>query len=644
MFSFTKRGSKQSEHPPEAELGLRTIQRILSRNKKIFLQYNNFRKRLFQELAPKDSQLILCWLPWLLSVNHPRCPGYIPDLDYPFRIVNRDDPDMAVLEAGLTKCINLADNNIPDTSHGSGLPIEGLYTIGSIGSVSQNTDSDCDIWICVDADRFDQQAWARLEQKVNLIKDWLDQRLQLPVYFFISDIAAIRACSFGALDQESSGSTQQKVLKEEFYRTCLVIAGKIPIWWLCYHPSTAIDYQRAVEATEAEDFWEYDLIDLGDIDHIAGQEYFGAVLWQFHKSLKAPLKSIIKMSLLQVLFEAPEEGLLCHQFRRRVFSVQEGDAYPDFSVFAMMHLLQNRQMAKDQWRDFLVECFYLRCRLNPYDRMQKLKNKLAHEFLKNCAITREQQALLREADTWNVEQQIELGDKLFDMLLSLYRDFAAKHAGILSESDQRELTVLGRKISSHYLKKKYKVPVLQKPTGRLNVGKLVLMLDTDGWRTFSRSHVSSPLHPNRNLVFNMAFMVWNGLFDTYPVHMRPNPSHITAQEITNLGKRIGQFIGTYETLDIPHSRYLQAEQVIKLLLVIGATNSPWYRRRVELNVIYLNGWGELFCRQFPSMETYEAFVADVRESNAAVESSTYMLRSTTAFEKIIERAKRRLAP
>ena len=61
--------------------------------------------------------------------------------------------------------------------------------------------------------------------------------------------------------------------------------------------------------------------------------------------------------------------------------------------------------------------------------------------------------------------------------------------------------------------------------------------------------------------------MWNGLFDAHPVHMRSNPSPITSQEIANLGKRMGQFFGTYATLDIPHSRYLESERMLKMLLV-----------------------------------------------------------------------------
>jgi adenylate cyclase len=50
-------------------------------NKKAYLTYNNFRRRIFSELAAQDSEVILYMLPWMLCINDPDIPGYIPDLE-----------------------------------------------------------------------------------------------------------------------------------------------------------------------------------------------------------------------------------------------------------------------------------------------------------------------------------------------------------------------------------------------------------------------------------------------------------------------------------------------------------------------------------------------------------------------------------
>ncbi len=55
-------------------------------NKEVCISYNRFRKKIFTELAPKDGESILYLLPWLLSVNDPAVPGYVPDLKSPIEI------------------------------------------------------------------------------------------------------------------------------------------------------------------------------------------------------------------------------------------------------------------------------------------------------------------------------------------------------------------------------------------------------------------------------------------------------------------------------------------------------------------------------------------------------------------------------
>ena len=276
------------------------IQKVLSQNRRVFLSYNSFRKKLFSERAPKDSGSILYLLPWLLSINEPACPGFVKDLKRPFRVYNIEyDKEIKQREPEFKKIFGITRGGTLLKPTQQVHLIQGIYTIGSAGTVSQNGSSDCDIWVCFDKKEYDKTAWMHLNQKINLIKGWMDNHLQLPVYFFICDINAVKEGRFGSVDEESSGSTQQNVLKEEFYRTFILIGGKIPIWWLVFSKTVQLDYEKALMASSLDSFWEYDLIDLGNIENIKSSEYFGAALWQFHKFLTSPLKSIIKMVLLK---------------------------------------------------------------------------------------------------------------------------------------------------------------------------------------------------------------------------------------------------------------------------------------------------------------------------------------------------------
>ena len=632
-------------HAAPSKPDVKTIQRILTHNKRKFLEYNQFRKNILSELAPADCEAILYLLPWLLSVNEPGVPGYLEQIKAPFRVYGIDhEKPIRAREGEFKKRFRVRKKGSLIKPSLADYTVLGLYTIGSAGSVSQTSESDCDIWICIDKNEFDKTAWRQINQKVNLIKDWMDQNLKLPVYFFVSDVTAIRECRFGSVDAESSGSTQQNVLKEEFYRTCMVICGKIPLWWLCYAPRISVCYADALAAMADEDYWEYDLVDFGDIEKVSQKEYFGAALWQFHKSLSNPLKSIIKMSLLKMLLDASQDRLMCHRFREEVLRNDRNGIFPDFSVFTMEAISENYRKTKPKMLGFLMECLYIRCEINPYNRNQKLKNRLAGEFFKNYPMSREQQKILRNASSWKFNEQLKFGDRLFRLLLEIYREIAGNQKGIRSESDQRDLTIIGRKISAFYLKKDFKIPVLQTPKGGLNIASLSLSLDGKTWRLFSGNDTTVPVTSNTDIVFNIAFSVWNRLFMTGRFHMRPNPSNITLQEVINLGRKIQQFFGVYGSQEIDYTSYLQEETVDKMLVIIGFDKSPWDKNNRDLRVVYTNGWGELFARRFKTVEDFEAFSGNARKGGHHVEIAYHVLRNATTYEKIIERTKQDLVP
>lgn len=422
-----------------------------------------------------------------------------------------------------------------------------------------------------------------------------------------------------------------------------MICGKIPLWWLCYHPDLPVDYHAALAVIQDEDFGEYDLVDFGDIERIEKNEYFGAALWQFKKSLSRPLKSIIKMSLLKMLLDAPDESLMCHRFREQVLTARDGN-FPDFSIFTMESIAADYKENRPELLKFLIECLYIRCEYNPYNRNQPLKNKLAGPFFKPFKISNERQMALRKSDLWKFSQQVELGDNLFKLMIELYREISASQKGIQGESNKRDLTILGRKTAAFYAKKRYKVPILQKPTGNLNVSNPSLSLRDNKWFVFSGKDTSRPLCSSPEITYNIAFIVWNGLFNPGQIGMVPNMSDITLREIVNLGIRIERIFETYEMAEIDYAGYLSSEYVEKLFVIAGLEKTPWFKEKLDLRVVYMNCWGELFARHFRSHSAFEKFIIESRTENPRLQVRFYVRRSNTTYEKIIERAKMILKP
>ena len=620
------------------------IQPILSRNKRVFNRYNHFRKKVFLELAPKSGEAVLYLLPWLLSVNHESCPGYIQDLERPFKVFNVDfDQEIRHREAVFKRIFGVKESRSLLQTGSNFSIIQGLYTIGSVGSVSQTSVSDCDIWVCFQRDDFGEKAWQQLHQKINLIKDWMDMNLKMQVFFFVSDVTDIRNNRFGSVDAESSGSTQKNLLKEEFYRTCIVICGKIPLWWLCYDKDkqAPVPYDEAMSELERIKYGHHDIIDFGDLFTIGKSEHFGAALWQLQKSLSSPLKSIIKMIHVKVLLESSREIPICHEFRKTVLSCEEQDVFPDPGVFTMNAILDYYgEMGNLSIQNLLRECFYLRCDIKPQNDRTPLKNLLAKEFLKQHPIEIRKRIRLSRFTRWNFNAQINLGDRLFRLLLKSYRDISSSHAATATEMNRQDFTIIGRKILASYQKKEFKVRVLQKPIGNLNLPFLTLHLKGSQWQLFSDNNKSVPLAANTDILRIIAFIVWNGLFEVNKIRMEPNPSSVTLQEVLNLSRKVSEFFGTFDRFDVELSQYLKKDRMAKILVVVSFEKAYYEKDINDFGIIHINSWGELFVERIKSPRKLEAFIKKACEGRWKPEVNYYVQRNSTYYEKIIERTKR----
>ena len=619
------------------------IRDILAGNRQRYLAYNEFRKRMFCELSLETGETVLYLVPWLLSVNHPACPGYLKDLKRPFRVhgieTNQEIQEREEAFRDRFSVSPLVTVAKPEDDH---CLIEGLYTIGSVGTVSQSLVSDCDIWVCIDKKRFNQRAWQQINQKLNLIKDWIDTHLVTPVYFFISEVNEIRMNRFGSVDAESSGSAQQNTLKEEFYRTCITICGKIPLWWLCFDPHLPMDYDQAAAAIG--DSAEADLIDLGDLTAINRSEYFGAALWQFQKSLLFPLKSILKMAMLETALYVPDDPLLCHRYRAKMLSRKSGEPYPETTLFtAAMVFDSYARMGQTERQAFLNECLYLRCNIGSDRAGRTLKQDLTETFFETEYKLPEERMLdLAAYDQWDVDRQMDFGERLFQHLRQIFTHITDLGEEITGGGAYRDLAVLSRKIQTFFKKKDNKIVIIRRPNGRLNIDTFYLGMTDDVWELYTGESRDHALMSSPNVVRIIAFLVWNDFFSRDGIHMLPNMSDTTIQEIRNLGVAIRELVGTYKTLDISADDYLKDEQVCRMLTVSGFEKSPWAQVDEDYSVVYINCWGELFVEQFDSAEDLQSFKKAIRSKNSNVIVNSYLRRNSTSYEKIIARSKYRL--
>ena len=609
-------------------------------NKKKFLAYNEFRKQIFSELAPRDSEVVLYLLPWLLSVNDAAVPGYLPDLKTPLAVFGAaTDQRILQREPAFKKRFEIRrPGPLLKPSYQATL-IQGIYTIGSIGTIGQTPSSDCDLWICIDAEQFGDQDRDNLTRKLNLIKDWLDAHLKLPVYFFLCDVEDIRQGRFGSLDDESSGSAQRNVLKEEFYRTTILICGKIPLWWAAFDPAGEVDYAALAAQYHKGGFGDYDFIDLGEIATIDRDEYFGATLWQFNKALTHPLKSVIKMLLLEMLLQSPGEALLCNRFRKLILEASSAELFCDPGTFTGQAVLDFQKSTDPKTFSFIQQCFYLRHEMKFHTKLETVKEKLAREIFQRYPLTREEIYRLNDFSTWPMGEQLEFGEKILRLLSLLYRKITNRQEEITSGLTRRDMTIIGRKLTVCLERKEGKVPLIHKPTASLNHPNLTFHHRPAEWQVLAAGETTRTVTASPDIVSCIAYLVWNDLYRALDVRMAPNPTPVTLQEIHNLAKRIQEVFGTFAITGVDFKHFLEPEKVTTVLIIVSFAGSQSLKEMNDFSILYANHWGELFSRRFTTLKAFKSFIEDRQQKFSGAQVHYYVRRNSLYYEKIIERTK-----
>lgn len=214
----------------------------------LFLEYNKRRAAIAMQIAPQKSVLALYVTPILLHFNHPSLPGYVEGADGAGGISAFEPTDqMKGAASSVVRDFSAVDRELLQRHGNLRTPaIESLMLMGSVGSCAQNARSDFDFWVVVDEQKLTPSAAAALRKKLAIIERWAAKQ-NAELHFFYSDAGMVRAGNFGSADKDSAGSSQAKLLKEEFYRTCIHVAGKYPLWWLTPPSATDQEYEDAVK-------------------------------------------------------------------------------------------------------------------------------------------------------------------------------------------------------------------------------------------------------------------------------------------------------------------------------------------------------------------------------------------------------------
>ena len=426
-----------------------------------FLEINRQRLQRTQESLKWKQRNFLELLPLFFHVNHKQLPGYLSG-ETPAGI-SLYAPDKASIEAARKLA---GDFNYKETAVAK-RDIYSLFIMGSVGTIAQSEKSDFDIWLCYNP-ALDENQLTELRVKCDYIEVWAES-IGLEVHFFPMDADKFRKGEVHQLSSESSGSTQHHLLLEEFYRTGILLAGRIPVWWLV-PPDQEKNYDDFVHHLVHNRFIEEDeVIDFGGLSKVPVEEFFGAGLWQVYKGIDSPYKSVLKILLMETYASSyPNCELLCQFYKQKVYEgitdLNELDPY----IILIRRLEEYLIKREEQERlDLVRRCFYFKVSL-PLSAPARSKDDWQYRYLKELVATwnwdSETIEELDKRDEWKIHRVLQERKVLVDDLTQSYMflsKFARNNAG-LSRISQKDLTVLGRKLYAAFDKKPGKIELVNR--------------------------------------------------------------------------------------------------------------------------------------------------------------------------------------
>jgi len=624
-----------------------------------FKAYNRSRIDIAMQIMPQQSSLAIHLVPLVLNYNVEGLPGYYEcDTECAGISLFGLTGEMVIAAAKFIPGFKGIEKEIKKTPPPKKPIVDSLLLMGSIGTAAQSDKSDFDFWVVVNEKELSAEKLKFLGRKLRLIEEWAEKK-GAEFHFFITDVDRVRANDFGSASRESVGSSQAGLLKEEFYRTMLHVAGKYPVWWLTDPAADDAEYDDTLrELSKSADPAPGMFVDLGNVRRITLDEYYGAALWQVNKAADFPFKSMAKMSLLESFINAKGEALLlCEELKQRILnrnpSIHATDPY-----MIMIDRLLNYYSQKNRMDivDILRQCFYITIRVNlgnvansrrsPTYKEEVMLHYTGEWKWGSIKITR-----LDNYHVWDFKQVMELGEQSHNFMIETYRTFTEQYK--LRRITTEDFTVLGRKVLAYNYQKRGKIMPVRRAVDEglrqesitfrpnMRAGKKTRWeayrgnVITEAARKGSLDH--AVLRTEKSLVDLIAWLVINRVFDSGTfVHLIPNPLPVSLRIIQQLEKKIEEVFPYRSISSIDNSLLLKDAYVTDLLTVANFSSQPWVDSIEEITLIYRNSYGEMFSESHDAKTGHarlKEIVADARPLPGQAMKNTFeifMPRSVSA--------------
>ncbi len=598
-----------------------------------YQSYNKSRKIKAINSHPEKATLFFRIIPYLLHCNYPDLPGYIDDPQCPFGI-HRFLPDKIVSSELFYRYFpDSSARNYKTASPYSRTPcIHSLKTIGSIGTIAQSEKSDCDFWVSIRVEDIEDKGVALLDKKCKKIEKWaLEQGAE--VYFFLMDIDQTRENKFtSSAEEESAGSALKLLLKDELFRTHILVAGKMLLWWLIPPGLTEEGYREYVETLIKDGSLNLDnFIDLGYLSDIPKSEIFGACLWQLNKALDSPFKSVIKFAYLELLLKHQANILPLFSTKIQCFvtfpeRLPQNDAplplnQIDPYLLLAKDLVAFYQKNKTKDEDNLVrECLFFKTFEGTKSGKDERHRLSTLNLMDKWALLPPNFDQLIKLQNWGYKDLLALGSRVHAYLLETYNRLRWLRKSFQRETGRtisdRDLSILGKKLFSFYDVKPDKIPYLH-TLSRQSILQPDLTFHVSRFEGNLYYYVFQGVHDGESIkdnplsiikretdpVFLIIWLTINGIMQQKTnIHMTKHFLAVNLADLKSLAAVIIKTFPLFNFSKITASELLSPEKVTMALVIINFENEPVKGSpTLKSAIITVNNYGEYFLHRYSTI-------------------------------------------
>lgn len=449
-----------SHHNPDPVF----VQEKILANRKSFINYNVARLRALIRYLPSEKLELFYSIPLLLHVNSPDQPGYVDHPNTPHGIYRFFDSGFWRLAK---KRLRIEGKAMPAFILRRSY-IRGFYLVGSPGTLDQTDNSELNYWVVIDQSLFSETQQGLLREKLARIKGWAKENCDHNLTFFVLDVEEIRRNDFSGMDEEGAGTLQQDLLKEQFYRTFILIAGQIPYWAVFPSGLNDAEYRHWIETAallSGHNVVADDYVDLGNLISVKSEACLGGLIWEISKAPDDPVKTFIKASLMAYHhFFQEREGLLCNLMKKRYPEARLDSHLLDPYVLAFTSIVKFYEFIDDEdGLDLIKKCIYLRLTgypvASPLDE-ENPKGQILRHYTKAWSWAGHQIDRLDSYSLWTEDEKLQFENRITKKLFFLY-ELVSRSTGKLDPStgtDPEVVAALRNRRESYFKTEAAKVP------------------------------------------------------------------------------------------------------------------------------------------------------------------------------------------